>query len=228
MFPFFSTAKSIAGSLSMSLIENQFGPINNLFINDLVPECNQRKWKGVSLNNVSDMATGQYINAIHDRDESGVASVQFIFKLQTHKDKLNKACKAFPRKTKPGRKFVYHTSDTYILGSAMNSFLESNTIYDDYFEDILIPFLIKSNFSQASQSTLKTNDINKQPYTGWGMFFIRDDLHQISNIMQKIMADTSSNLSFLHEALNPNDKNSLLAIPEANIYYNNTDWPGIF
>jgi len=224
LLPSYSLAKSIAGSLSMSLIENQFGSINNLFINDLVPECNQRKWKGVSLNNVSDMATGQYINAIHDRDESGIASVQFIFKLQTHKDKLNKACKAFPRKTKPGRKFVYHTSDTYILGSAMNSFLESNTIYDDYFEDILIPFLIKSNFSQASQSTLKTNDIKEQPYTGWGMFFIRDDLHQISNIMQKIMADTSSNLSFLHEALNPNDKNSLLAIPEANIYYNNGFW----
>ena len=189
LLPSYSLAKSIAGSLSMSLIESQFGAINNLFINDLISECNQRKWKGVSLNNVSDMATGQYINAVHDRDESGVASVQFIFKLQTHKDKLNKACRAFPRKTKPGRKFVYHTTDTYILGTAMNSFLQSNTIYEDYFEDILIPFLIQNNFSQVSQSTLQTNDNNKQPYTGWGMFFIREDLQQISNIMHKVMKD---------------------------------------
>ena len=133
LLPSYSLAKSIAGSLTLSLIENEFGPIENLLVNDLVEECSQRKWKGVSLNDLSDMATGQYINATHDRDESGASSTQFIFNLLTHKDKLNKACKAFPRKTKPGRKFVYHTSDTYILGTAMNNFLMLNTNYDDYF-----------------------------------------------------------------------------------------------
>ena len=224
LLPSYSLAKSIAGTLSLSLIENKFGSINNLMVNDLVQECSQRKWKGVSLNNLSDMATGQYINATHDRDESGASSTQFIFKLLSDKDKLNKACKAFPKKTKPGKKFVYHTSDTYILGSAMNNFLKLNTKYDDYFSDFLIPFLKKNNFSQTSESVLRTNGSANQAYTGWGMFFIREDLHHISNIMHKVMADKSSNFEFLHEALNPNKNNSLSAIPEVNIFYNNGFW----
>lgn len=224
LLPSYSLAKSIAGSLTLSLIENEFGPIENLLVNDLVEECSQRKWKGVSLNDLSDMATGQYINATHDRDESGASSTQFIFNLLTHKDKLNKACKAFPRKTKPGRKFVYHTSDTYILGTAMNNFLMLNTNYDDYFSDFLIPFFKEYDFSQASESVLRTDDKMNQPYTGWGMFFLRDDLQLISKIMHKAMIDKTSSFSFLHEALNPNKDNSLVAIPAVSIYYNNGFW----
>jgi hypothetical protein len=224
LLPSYSLAKSIAGSLTLSLIENEFGPIENLLVNDLVEECSQRKWKGVSLNDLSDMATGQYINATHDRDESGASSTQFIFNLLTHKDKLNKACKAFPRKTKPGRKFVYHTSDTYILGTAMNNFLMLNTNYDDYFSDFLIPFFKDYDFSQASESVLRTEDKINQPYTGWGMFFLRDDLQLISKIMHKAMIDKTSSFSFLQEALNPNKDNSLVAIPSVSIYYNNGFW----
>ena len=224
LLPSYSLAKSIAGSLSLSLIENEFGPISNLMVNDLVKECDQRKWKGVSLENLSDMATGQYINATHDHDESGASSIQLIFNLLTHKEKLNKACKAFPKKTKPGRKFVYHTSDTYILGSAMNNFLKLNTPYEDYFNDFLIPFFKKNNFSQVSESVLRTDDNVNQPYTGWGMFFIREDLEHISSIMHKVMNNNSENFKFLHEALNPKTDNSLSAIPGVNIYYNNGFW----
>ena len=60
--------------------------------------------------------------------------------------------------------------------------------------------------------------------TGWGMFFLRDDLQLISKIMHKAMIDKTSSFSFLHEALNPNKDNSLVAIPTVSIYYNNGFW----
>ena len=224
LLPSYSLAKSIAGTFSLSLLESQYGSISNLYVSDLVPECYGRKWKNVTLNNLSDMSTGQYFNSIHDFDESSVASSEVIFMFEEHKDKIKKACSAFPKKTKPGTRFVYHTSDTYILGLALNNYLKSNSNRKDYFNDVLIPFLESNNLSQTSQSVLATNDNIKQSYTGWGMFFLRSDLDGLSTIIHNIKNNSSTQLTYLYDALNPNDNNSLLAIPSVNIYYNNGFW----
>ena len=224
LLPSYSLAKSIAGTFSLSLLESQYGSISNLYVSDLVPECYGRKWKNVTLNNLSDMSTGQYFNSTHDFDESSVASSEVIFMFEEHKDKIKKACSAFPKKTKPGTRFVYHTSDTYILGVALNNYLQSNSNRKDYFNDVLIPFLESNNLSQTSQSVLATNDNIKQSYTGWGMFFLRSDLDRLSTIIHNIKNNSSTQLTYLYDALNPNDNNSLLAIPSVNIYYNNGFW----
>ena len=224
LLPSYSLAKSIAGTFSLSLLESQYGSISNLYVSDLVPECYGRKWKNVTLNNLSDMSTGQYFNSIHDFDESSVASSEVIFMFEEHKDKIKKACSAFPKKTKPGTRFVYHTSDTYILGVALNNYLQSNSNRKDYFNDVLIPFLESNNLSQTSQSVLATNDNIKQSYTGWGMFFLRSDLDGLATIIHNIKNNSSTQLTYLYDALNPNDNNSLLAIPSVNIYYNNGFW----
>ena len=224
LLPSYSLAKSIAGTFSLSLLESQYGSISNLYVSDLVPECYGRKWKNVTLNNLSDMSTGQYFNSIHDFDESSVASSEVIFMFEEHKDKIKKACSAFPNKTKPGTRFVYHTSDTYILGLALNNYLQSNSNKKDYFNDVLIPFLESNNLSQTSQSVLATNDNIKQSYTGWGMFFLRSDLDGLATIIHNIKNNSSTQLTYLYDALNPNDNNSLLAIPSVNIYYNNGFW----
>ena len=224
LLPSYSLAKSIAGTFSLSLLESQYGSISNLYVSDLVPECYGRKWKNVTLNNLSDMSTGQYFNSTHDFDESSVASSEVIFMFEEHKDKIKKACSAFPKKTKPGTRFVYHTSDTYILGVALNNYLQSNSNRKDYFNDVLIPFLESNNLSQTSQSVLATNDNINQSYTGWGMFFLRSDLDRLSTIIHNIKNNSSTQLTYLYDALNPNDNNSLLAIPSVNIYYNNGFW----
>jgi hypothetical protein len=224
LLPSYSLAKSIAGTFSLSLLESQYGSISNLYVSDLVPECYGRKWKNVTLNNLSDMSTGQYFNSTHDFDESSVASSEVIFMFEEHKDKIKKACSAFPKKTKPGTRFVYHTSDTYILGVALNNYLQSNSNRKDYFNDVLIPFLESNNLSQTSQSVLATNDNINQSYTGWGMFFLRSDLDRLSTIIHNIKNNSSTQLTYLYDALNPNNNNSLLAIPSVNIYYNNGFW----
>ncbi|MDA9094690.1 hypothetical protein N9K02_02190 [Gammaproteobacteria bacterium] len=224
LLPSYSLAKSIAGTLSLSLIEAEYKNVTTLKVMNLVEECSQSKWKNISLEDLSDMSTGQYNSLIHDIDESGIASLQFIFLLNNHKDKLKKACKAFPKKMKSGKRFVYHTSDTYILGAAMNSYLKKSNKNADFFNDYLVPFLKKNNFSQVSNSTLRTNDDANQPFTGWGMFFLQDDLLHLSQLMHTIKDNKFTDLQFMHEALNPNEDNSLLAISSSDIYYNNGIW----
>ena len=224
ILPSYSLAKSLSGTLGLSLIEDKHGSINNLYVKDLIKECDQRKWNNVTLENLSDMATGQYINSTHDLDERGTSSSAVIFNLSSHNEKLNMACKAFPKKRKPGIKFVYHTSDTYILGAALNSYLIANTNDDDFFSDYVKPFFKTNQLSQVSEYILRTDDDVNHPYTGWGMFFVLDDLFTISLLLHDIKNNNSSRLSFLKDALNPDYKNSILAIPEYNIYYNNGFW----
>ena len=110
-------------------------------------------------------------------------SLNFLFTAETHKEKLAIACDAFPRKRKPGKTFVYHTSDTYLLGSAMNNFLTENTNDSDYFIDLLTPFLKLYGLSSISQHSLRTNDETLTPYTGFGMYFNSNDLFQLSQML---------------------------------------------
>ena len=165
VLPSYSLAKSIAGTLSLALLAKKYKDISQLNVSELVPQCKDRKWSNITIEDLSDMSTGQYFSSDHDYDESSIAMTNFLFTAETHKEKLAIACDAFPRKRKPGKTFVYHTSDTYLLGSALNNFLTENTNDSDYFIDLLNPFLKLYGLSSISQHSLRTNDETLTPYT---------------------------------------------------------------
>ena len=227
VLPSYSLAKSVAGTLSLSLINDAFEDISQYNVYDLIPECNMRKWSDVTLENLSDMSTGQYFSTNFDYDESSLATTNFLFRADSHKQKVKIACNSFPRKKKPGKYFIYHTTDTYLLGVALNSYLINNTSYSDYFNDVLVPFFEEYNFSSVSKSSLRTNDENYNALTGLGMYFSVNDLYLLSNIFHSIKNNSSKNI-FLHDALNPNYSNSLEAIKSSNIFYNNGFWSKVF
>ena len=227
VLPSYSLAKSIAGTLSLSLINEAFEDISQYNVSELIPECNERKWSDVTLENLSDMSTGQYFSTNFDYDESSLATTNFLFRADSHKQKVKIACNSFPRKKRPGKSFIYHTTDTYLLGVALSSYLINNTGYSDYFNDVLVPFLEEHNFSTVSKSSLRTNDENYNALTGLGMYFSINDLYLLSNIFHSIKNNSSNNI-FLHDALNPNYSNSLEAIRSANIFYNNGFWSKVF
>jgi hypothetical protein len=227
VLPSYSLAKSVAGTLSLSLINDAFEDISQYNVSDLIPECNKKKWSDVTLENLSDMSTGQYFSTNFDYDESSLATTNFLFRADSHKQKVKIACNSFPRKKRPGKSFIYHTTDTYLLGVALNSYLINNTSYSDYFNDVLVPFLEEYNFSSVSKSSLRTNDENYNALTGLGMYFSVNDLYHLSNIFHSIKNNSSKNI-FLHDALNPNYSNSLEAIRSANIFYNNGFWSKVF
>ena len=53
---------------------------------------------------------------------------------------------------------------------------------ENYFEKVLAPFFKELGLSEAAQYSLTTDDAASQPYTGWGMFFVRDDIFKLSFI----------------------------------------------
>jgi len=228
VLPSYSLAKSIAGTLSLSLINDAFKDISQYNVYDLIPECNKKKWSDVTLENLSDMSTGQYFSTNFDYDESSLATTNFLFRADSHKQKVKIACNSFPRKKRPGKSFIYHTTDTYLLGVALNNYLINNTSASDYFNDVLVPFLEGYNFSSISKFSLRTIDENyNNALTGLGMYFSVNDLYHLSNILHSVKNNSSKNI-FLHDALNPNYSNSLEAIRSANIFYNNGFWSKVF
>ena len=149
LLPSYSLAKSLAGTLGLSLVENNYSNVSKLPVAEMVEECNGKKWQDVSLEDLSDMATGNFINPTFDLDEAGLKQTGFVFDKLTDAEKINLACSVYPRKSKPGTRFVYHTSDTYILGKALNEFLAKNAETEDYYAELLSPFLKNLGMSYA-------------------------------------------------------------------------------
>ena len=223
LLPSYSLAKSLAGTVGMSLLENKYGNISDLIVADLLQECDLRQWRDVTLENLSDMATGNFLKLGHDLDESGFKQTKFIFNASTHAEKLKQACTAYPRKSRPGKKFVYHTSDTYILGASFNAFLKKSSNLDDYYSEILAPFYQSMGMSYALSETLRTTGETSQAFTGWGMYLLRDDIEIISNFIHNQTQSDSSQYAFLKKALDEGEE-KIEAIPGANISYNNGFW----
>ena len=223
LLPSYSLAKTLSGSLSMSLIENSYEQISSLKVSDLIAECDSKKWGDVTLENLSDMATGNFFKLAFDEDESGLKQLNFIFDTETSRDKVSLACDAYPRKSRPGKRFVYHTSDTYLLGESYNNYLKSNTDLRDYYSELLVPFLNSIGASYAMSTTLRTADESAQPLTGWGMYMLRTDLVKLSKFFHMVMDSSNQKFSFLKDGLT-NFDDVYDAIPGANIFYNNGFW----
>lgn len=223
LLPSYSLAKSLAGTFGITLIENEHGKISDLVVGNLVEECKGKKWRDVTLEDLSDMTTGNFFSSIFDIDEAGLKQTRFVFDELSDAKKIELACNAYPRKSKPGTRFVYHTSDTYILGKALNNFLKQNTEIDDYYSDLLIPFFRDLKLSYASSFTLRTEGDIEQPYTGWGMYLLQDDLMQLSKFIHSQKRDKTDSFEFLKQAL-LQKTDALVAIPGANIFYNNGFW----
>ena len=85
------------------------------------------------------MATGHYDSSIFPNDEDSTPHMKFIFD-EKHQSKINFACTNFKRKSAPQKKFIYHTSDTYLVGNALSKIIndeEKNNlnVYDQLLVD---------------------------------------------------------------------------------------------
>ena len=139
LLPSYSLAKSIYASLALDELEKNYPGIRKAKIIDHVPECSNKKWKGVTFEHALDSAVGHYRNEKHPLDEALISERGFFTSL-THAEKIKLACGLFSKKDKPGKKFVYHSTDIYILGTALNNFIKSaNSPNSDLYEDIMKP-----------------------------------------------------------------------------------------
>jgi len=177
--PSYSLAKSIFAGLGYMMMVKRWPEFEHLTVSAMLPECRlpDGRWDDVTTRQLLNMTTGNYASADFSKDEDSAAMTPF-FLAESHADKLNFSCKAWPRQQPPGSQLVYHTTDHYLLGTVMNVFLrQKEGVQADIFNalskaEIFGPL----GLSQTSQVTQRSYDKVAQPFTAYGLFFKPDDI----------------------------------------------------
>lgn len=196
ILPSYSTAKSLFAAVTMFYLEQQYGDVFNQKITQWVPQCTGKKWQDVTFANLLDMSTGNYKFSKYAVDEASNDKLAF-FNAKTNTEKLDFACGYYSNKNQPGKTFVYHTSDTYLLGVGLAAYTKDKLgEQTDLFSDVLYEKIFKPlGLSQVTSQSRRTEDVNNQPYVGYGLFFTRDDLARLSRfVSQQTVADADSRL----------------------------------
>ncbi|MBU2880410.1 beta-lactamase family protein [Psychrosphaera sp. B3R10] len=190
VMPSYSTAKTIFGGLSMYLLQREYPQLYHQKVSEWVPQCDLPQWQDVTFLDLLNMTTGNYDSGYPTADEAADHSQQF-FAASSHDSKIKYACQQFTRKSQPGTKFVYHTSDTYLLGTALNQFVRGmkgpqTDLFKYVFGHDLWP---KLRLSPVAYETRRTSDKEQQPFVGFGLFFTRDDVFKVTRYLANVAAE---------------------------------------
>ncbi len=222
--PSYSSAKSVFAGGALMRLEQKYPGTFNQSIGSYISECNTNgNWNDVTFGNALDMGTGNYKLASYMSDE-GASHTNDLFLPEDHASKISYSCTEYPRKAAPGTKWVYHTSDTYILGTAMNAYVKGiEGSSSDIFQDILIDeVLAPLGVSPTAEFTRRTYDSIQQAFTGWGLMWLRDDVAKIGNFL------AGSSQSVLHQgqldAALQRDASDRGLEPLTDYKYNNGFW----
>lgn len=183
--PSYSTAKSIHAALGLMRLEKMYPGARAQSLGQWVMECSASRWAAPTFGNALDMATGNYDAAGFEVDEGSVSMRDGFFLSDADSQKTAFACQ-YPHKAAPGTQFVYHTSDTYLLGRAMNTYYRFRTGDQtaDFFDDVVVADIYAPlGLSPTARDTQRTRDAAAQPYTGYGMVLLRDDVVKLAALL---------------------------------------------
>lgn len=179
--PSYSIAKSIFAGVALMRLEQAFPGVAREKIVDYVPECARAGgWDDVTFEHALDMATGRYRSPGVFADEYADDALA-LHLVESHAGKIRHACRAFPHREAPGQRWVYQTSDTYVLGTALNAFVRRRLGRGkDLYDDVMVADLWRPlALSAVTGFTRRTYDAVAQPFTGWGLVLHRDDVARI-------------------------------------------------
>ena len=227
--PSYSSAKSFFGGVAMMRLEKLYPGVRNTSVASHVPACNSNgNWSDVTLNNLLDMATGNYGDATYMADEDA-AHTDNLFLSDSHSSKISYSCGQYSRKATPGSQWVYHTSDTYIAGTHMNDYLQGQQGSSaDIFADTIVADLWEPiGVSPTGQYTRRTYDSVEQPFTGWGLMWLPDDVAKIASFVGvddgEINGQAMLDSTQLDAALQRNSADTG-TVPLTDYRYNNGFW----
>jgi hypothetical protein len=224
--PSYSLAKSLVAGLGLMRMEKLFPGVKQALISDFVPECGQgEQWRETSFEHTLDMSTGNFHSPTYDDDEVSTEKEEGFFLRDSHADSIRFACEHFPRKIKPGTRWVYHTSDTYVLGTAMNAYLRQQAGKDqDIFDDILLPLWAPLNLSPTSRFSRRTYDDMAQVFAGYGLALQADDVARLAAFINSDAIRQQLDNGLLDGALQRNPADRGLPAIGGKYYYNNGFW----
>ncbi len=179
--PSYSVAKSVFAAAALMRLEFLQPGASEQRISAHVPECRTPAWNGVTLASALDMATGNYDSSEFEADEDA-AKTNGLFIPLDNPSKVHFGCVAYPHRAPPGTQWVYHTSDTYVLGRAMTHLLRNLPGHgrDDLYADLVYAQLYAPlGLSATTRVTRRTYDKDAQPFVGWGLTFQPGDIARL-------------------------------------------------
>lgn len=227
----YSTAKSAFASLALMRLEQKYGPgVTGLLLRDDVPEyaASPGDWQDVTFEHALDMATGNYFSDRFMADDTS-EEMGVFFGAQPFSERIAAAFNA-PHKAAPGTRWVYRTSDTFILMTAMQRYLQEQEgqgtdIFDFVVEEIYRPLGMGPGFF----STMRTADGNWQGQAegGFGLWWAPDDAAKISLLLNNAGGEINGE-QVLHPGLlaaalqqDPDDRGLRI---DSRQMYNNAFW----
>ena len=203
VLPSYSTAKTMFGTVAAARLAQLYGTgAQNQLVKTYVTEASGTAWNNVTFNNTADMATGNYTSSGYEVDEGGSTMATF-FDAEAYTDKMNVAATGFPHKTTPGTQWVYHSSDTFVLGRAQHQYLKiqqgsSADIFTMLRDDVLKP--IKT--SAESWASLRTgNSATGQAFGGYGMFWTQDNIAKVARLLNNDTGKSPTGIQLLSTAV---------------------------
>jgi hypothetical protein len=182
--PSYSLAKTLVGALATMRAALLDPRVLSATIGSLVPECAGHGWDDVTIAETLDLSTGHYNSAADQHDENAPDMLAF-FLAEDQASRIRFACTHYPRKTSPGTRWVYHTTDSYLLGTALAAWHRRRTgRAADFFRDLLVePIWHPLGLSPAADITRRTRDASHQPFTGYGLTLQRDDVVKLARFL---------------------------------------------
>jgi len=183
----YSTAKSAFVSLAlMRLAQKYDADAANLLIKDYVPEYAESSgdWERVTFNNTLDMATGNYDSSGYMADDES-DKMGIFFGAQPYSERIKAAFSA-PHRMDPGTRWVYRTSDTFILARAMQNYLQTQQGSDaDIYKFVVDEVYRPLGLGPGVFTTMRTADNNWQGQAegGYGQWWIPDDIARIGTFL---------------------------------------------
>lgn len=223
--PSYSLAKTVVAGLALMRLEQLYPGARSALISDHVAACDAQRWAGVTFEHALDMATGLYSSADFDSDEGAPELWDFMSRT-THAERIDLACGQHPRQAMPGERWVYHTTDTYILGAAMQDYwrVQSGRDDADFYDDLLVPLWRSLGLSPLMDRTRRSYDAVRQPVSGWGLTLTLDDMMRLGRFLQgggRVDGEAWADAEMMAEALqrDPDDR-GLIAGGETQRYQN--------
>jgi hypothetical protein len=222
VLPSYSTAKSLFAGLALMRLEKLYPGAADQRISDLVEDCARAgNWRDVRLIDALTMATGNFMSPDAEVDEASPAVDREFFLQEVHQGKIQFSCNAWPRRAKPGTHWVYHTTDTYVLGTAMNRYLRDRAGAErDIFDDLILPLWEPLNLSEVTRHTRRTYDAAAQPWVGFGLMYLPGDIARLANALNQDFFGSQLDAELFAQAMQGADRPRGLVAMGSNYYSN--------
>jgi hypothetical protein len=183
--PSYSTAKTVFANAALARLGELYGVgVYEQLIRDFIPPPtgNAGDWSKTTFNAASDMATGNYNFSGDEEDESSEDMGAFLDD-EHYEDKIKDAFEFDLHTVAPDTLWIYRSSDTFLLTSAMNLYLQQKKgSRADIFEQVLNDVYIPLKASHGFRSIIRTdNSAVGRPTGYYGLFYIQDDIAKIGD-----------------------------------------------